>query len=280
MSKPLLNPILNINALISHRFRGFSTHENTIAGLIAALDFGVQNLEFDIRIAACGTPMVYHDEYAFDRYGNKQKLCKHKANSYKSLGGTFSHMPTFDDLLHAVKNNKNHTARLLIDIKDFGFETAIHALVMAHRLINRTVYVSWLPDVLFRMHELTPNTPLCLSHWCQNIDTAIAKKHTVYVSKDGNIKRTQAEYIIGMRSGWSVTPPLQGKILEILRTSGGGICVPQSMLTRKLSDYYHRQNMFVSTFSYTDWEAINQHNDKLNIDMYFIDNKQVFEQLL
>ena len=280
MSEPLLNPMLNINALISHRFRGFSTHENTIAGLIAALDFGVQNLEFDIRVAACGTPMVYHDEYALDKDGNKQRLCDYKASSYANLGGAFTHMPTFDDLLYAVKAHSNNTARLLIDIKDFGFETAIHALVMVHRLIDRTIYVSWLPDVLFRMYGLTSSTPLCLSHWCQNIDTAIAKRHNVYMSKDGIIKRTQAEYIIGVRSGWSVTSPLQGEMLEVLRSSGGGICVPQSMLTRKLSDYYHSQNMFVSTFSYTDWDTINQHNNTFNIDMYFIDNKQVFERLL
>ena len=61
------NPTLTIDALISHRFRGFAKRENTLEGLKAALDFGVVNLEFDVRVAACGTPMIYHDEYALDK---------------------------------------------------------------------------------------------------------------------------------------------------------------------------------------------------------------------
>ena len=51
--------------LISHRFRGFSYRENTIKGLMNALDLGVQVLEFDIRVTRCGTPIIYHDEYAW-----------------------------------------------------------------------------------------------------------------------------------------------------------------------------------------------------------------------
>ena len=68
------NPITMAN-LISHRFRGFSKYENTLDGLQAALDFGVINLEFDVRVAACGTPMVYHDEYAYDSGKTKRHLC-------------------------------------------------------------------------------------------------------------------------------------------------------------------------------------------------------------
>ena len=55
--------MVNFKTFISHRFRGFSDVENTIDGLNAALDFGVQQVEFDIRVSKCGTPMIYHDEY-------------------------------------------------------------------------------------------------------------------------------------------------------------------------------------------------------------------------
>ena len=54
-----------LTQLVSHRFRGFSPHENTIQGLNAALDFGVAQVEFDIRVTKCGTPLIYHDAVSY-----------------------------------------------------------------------------------------------------------------------------------------------------------------------------------------------------------------------
>ena len=78
--------------LISHRFRGFSPYENTISGLNAALDFGVLNLEFDIRVAKCGTPMIYHDEFALDKNGTAHRLSDVMASDYAELGGIFAQL--------------------------------------------------------------------------------------------------------------------------------------------------------------------------------------------
>ena len=86
--------LLDISNLISHRFRGFSKHENTLDGLLSALEFGVQLLEFDVRVASCGTPMVYHDQYARDKDGVIHNLSDYKASSFPDLGGDFVHMPT------------------------------------------------------------------------------------------------------------------------------------------------------------------------------------------
>ena len=270
---------LGMGALISHRFRGFSAYENTLAGLRAALDFGVLNLEFDVRVAACGTPMIYHDEYANDARGKRQYLSAHKAPSFSKRGGDFSRMPSFEELLQTVSAHKNKHARLLIDIKDYGFEHEIHALVMLYKLQARTIYVSWQPDVLYRLHDMAPDIPLCFSHWCMNVTPEIMTGHIVFRASGGVITHTDQNYIIGVRSGWSVETPLTGDMLSILQQSGGGVCVPQVMLTRTLCDHYHRKNLFVSTFSYTDWRTINEHQDRLNIDLYFIDNKKVFEEL-
>lgn len=270
---------VGIGALISHRFRGFSAYENTLKGLRATLDFGVQNLEFDVRIAKCGTPMVYHDEFALDGKGARQYLCDYKASEYAHLGGIFAQMPTLDALFSTIKVHSNKTAKLLIDIKDLGFEAEIHALVMYYHLQNRSIYVSWLPEVLYRIHELAPDIPLCLSHWCGDVSKKIAASHDMHISKDGIIPRLTDRYMTGVRYGWVSKQALSGDMLKILKNSSGGICVPQLMLSRGLSDFYHSQNLFVSTFSYTDWPSIHTHKSTLNVDMYFIDNKQVFEKL-
>jgi glycerophosphoryl diester phosphodiesterase len=270
---------VEIGALISHRFRGFSAYENTIIGLCAALDFGVLNLEFDVRMAKCGTPMIYHDEFALDGNGDKQYLCDHKASEYADLGGRFESMPTLDALFSAVKVHKNQSAKLLIDIKDLGFEHEIHALVMVYRLHHRAIYVSWVPEVLYRIHGLAPSIPLCLSHWCGDVSKEVAASHDMHISTDGIIPRLSDKYMTGVRYGWISKQALSGDMLDILKHSGGGICVPQFMLTRELSDFYHGQNLFVSTFSYTDWTSIHAHKSTLEVDLYFIDNKQVFDEL-
>lgn len=270
---------VSLNALISHRFRGFSNYENTIAGLNAALDFGVKIVEFDIRVARCGTPMIYHDEAAPDATGTHRHLSHHKASDFAALGGNFTHMPTADKLFEAIAAHAFKDTFLLIDIKDGGFEEAIHALVCLHRLQDRVSYVSWVPNVLYAMHDIAPNVPLCLSYWCQNPDASIRAKHEVNVAENGHVPRLSREYIHGERSGWFIDGALSGKLRDILIASKGSVCVPQNMVTREIIDNYHSDNLSVSTFSYIDWDHINDHNERLNIDLFFIDNKRVFDEI-
>ncbi|NNC36737.1 MAG: glycerophosphodiester phosphodiesterase [Hyphomonadaceae bacterium] len=275
---------ITMSNLISHRFRGFSKYENTLDGLRAALDFGVINLEFDVRMAACGTPMVYHDEYAKDARGKVRHLCDLIASSFKNTGGDFARMPTFEALLDVVASHKNTEAKLLVDIKDAGFEHEIHALLSLYRMQDRAVYVSWLPEVLYALDALAPTIPKCLSHWCQPVNALIRAHHKVFKSKDGNIPLQDSidfkgGYIMGVRSGWQITAPIKGQFLDLLKRSQGGICVPQDMATKELCQYYQGHGLFVSTFSYTDKTHLMDHRDTLGIDLYFIDNKKLFIDL-
>lgn len=271
--------MVRLEHLISHRFRGFSEHENTLAGFQNALDFGVLNLEFDIRVARCGTPMIYHDEHAKDARGKKRHIAEVAAANFPGIGGAFARMPTAEALFKLAAAHPNTDAKLLIDIKDAGFEEAIHALVCEKRLQNRVVYVSWIPNVLYAMHTLAPSIPLCLSHWCKSPNKAVRLIHKVHTAKDGHVPRLNDPYIHGERSGWYVKGGVRGELRQIIQTSGGSVCVPQNMVTADLVAGYHADNIAVSTFSYTRWKAINAHKDAFNIDLYFIDNKKVFDDL-
>ncbi len=269
--------MVQLSQLISHRFRGFAERENTIEGLKAALDFGVQVLEFDIRVTACGTPIIYHDEYAKDKSGKKRYLSKIFAKNLKNIGGIFSYMPTADLLFAAAAAHENNTAKLLVDIKDYGFEVEIDALIRAHGLQNRTVYVSWLPNVLYRMAEIAPDIPLCLSHWPQNPDKHTRKKHIVHNAPDGRIEHLPTDYIHGERSGWFVQGGLKGYLRMKIRQSGGSVCLPVNMLERDLIKDYQNEGIEVSAFSFVDWDTIDQFETAYGLDLYFIDNKKVFE---
>lgn len=265
--------------LISHRFRGFAPFENTVEGLNAALDFGVLNLEFDIRVTRCGTPMIYHDEHAKDGLGKKRLIAGLMARDIPHLGGTFAHMPTAEALFEAAAAHSNQEAKLLIDIKDAGFEEIIHAQVCSHGLLSRVVYVSWLPNVLYALHDISPDTPLCLSHWCKSPNRAIRLLHRVHDALDGHVPRLDRRFIHGERSGWFVNGGLKGELRDMLKSTGGSVCVPVGMVSADLVSDYHADGIEVSCFSYVKWNKINTHKERFNVDLFFIDNKAVFDGL-
>jgi len=47
--------------IIAHRGFSAKAPENTLSALEAALEAGVESVEFDIQTAACGTPVLFHD---------------------------------------------------------------------------------------------------------------------------------------------------------------------------------------------------------------------------
>jgi glycerophosphoryl diester phosphodiesterase len=264
--------MVDITQLISHRFRGFSEFENTVEGLRAALDFGVAQVEFDIRVTRCGTPLIYHDEAAVAPDGQSYKICDIMAKDRLSLGGVFEHMPTAEDLLRAAAAHKNN-ARLLIDIKDAGFENMLVALVKRFRLEPQVVWVSWLPETLYAIHDLIPDAPLTLSHWCKNPNAAIRSLHTVYQARGGHIPRPDRRMVIGERSGWFVDGPLRGEIRSLV----DNVCVPVDMVSRKLVQDYQADGIKVSAFSYVTRSGVDTAEKRLGLDDYFIDSKSVFD---
>ncbi len=270
---------LSIDDFISHRFRGFDTRENSLAGLRASLAFGVKYLEFDIRVAACGTPIVYHDEYAHDEQGKKRLIRNIKYNKFKQIGGDFKHFPTFEQLLKTIIGSGNKNAHFLVDIKDAGFEDAIYALIMLYRLQKRVTYVSWLPDVLYAMHELDKAAPLCLSHWCAKPDSHIRSKHIVYQAVNGEVARSQRKIIHGERSGWFIDGVVSGAMRDILVATKGSVCVPVNMVSRDLVGAYHKIGLSVSVFSYVDLAHAQSDKDAKNIDLFFVDDRSIFDML-
>lgn len=264
--------MVDISQLISHRFRGFSKFENTIEGLEAALDFGVAQVEFDIRVTRCGTPIIYHDEVAVAQDGRTHKICEIMAQDRRSLGGVFSHMPTAEALLEAAASH-NNKARLLIDMKDAGFEDMLVALAKRFGLEDKIVWVSWLPETLYAIHDLLPDAELTLSHWCKNPNSAIRSLHKTYKAKDGHIPRPDRTLVVGERSGWFVDGALRGEMRDLV----DNVCVPVNMVSRELIEDYKADGIKVSAFSYVTRNDVDLAEKTLGLDDYFIDSKAVFD---
>ena len=259
--------------LISHRFRGFATRESTIDGLVAALDFGVRQIEFDIRMTACGTPIITHDEAARSDAGDLIKIRDVRAANLSELGGDFACMPNARDLFQTIANHPNQDCRILIDVKDAGFEEMLYALCAEHRLRERAIWVSWLPEVLYALEDIDPGAEKCLSHWCSEPKTAIRAIHRVFEAKAGQIDRPERTYVHGERSGWWVEGPLQGRLREIV----DWVCVPAGQISRALMEDYHRDGTKISAFSYLTDEEIETAEAKHGHDAFFCDAIQPFE---
>tara|TARA_R110002020_G_scaffold54310_9_gene151568 strand:- start:1107 stop:1913 length:807 start_codon:yes stop_codon:yes gene_type:complete len=265
---------MNFSKLISHRFRGFSDFENSIDGLENALDFGVKQIEFDIRLARCGTPMIFHDESARDASGKARHLCDIMARDYVNTGGVFTHMPTADQLFSAISDHPNKDCQLLVDIKDAGAEFALYALAKSYGLSDRVVWVSWLPEVLYALNDIEPGQKLCLSHWCRRPGRFTRAIHHVFFADKGHIERPERTLVVGERSGWFVDGPLRGEIRKILTH----VCVPANQVWPALVDQYQADGIEVSAFSYTGKNTIEKESKRLKLDAYFIDNKGLFEE--
>ena len=268
--------MVSLAQLISHRFRGFSSFENTIEGLEAALDFGVQQVEFDIRVTRCGTPLIYHDEIALDSRGNALPICQIMARDRKSIGGVFAHMPTAEELFNAVAKHSNKTARLLIDMKDAGFEDMLVALIKASGLEDRVIWVSWLPETLYAIRDLLPDAKLTLSHWCQEPNSSVRSIHHVYEAKNGHIPRPSRQQVLGERSGWFVDGPLKGEMRELV----DNVCIPATMVSKDLVEQYQADGIGVSAFSYISRDQVEKAEQSFGLDDYFIDAKAAFDAFI
>jgi hypothetical protein len=261
-----------LSQLVSHRFRGFSDHENTIQGLLKTLDFGVSQVEFDIRVTRCGTPLIYHDEAAKDQFGQTHRICDIMAADRDRMGGKFGYMPTADALFGNAARHPNK-AKLLVDMKDAGFEDMLIALAHAHGIVDRIVWVSWLPETLYAVREQLPDAEITLSHWCQNPNALIRSVHTVHEAVDGEIARPYRRYAHGERSGWFVDGALSGEIRALV----DNVCVPADMVNRALVEDYQRDNIGVSAFSYVTRDSLENAGKFLKLNDYFIDSKTVFD---
>jgi glycerophosphoryl diester phosphodiesterase len=261
-----------LDQIISHRFRGFSDHESTLEGLIAALDFGVKQIEFDIRLTRCGTPLITHDESARDSSGVLRKICDVMAKDIPALGGDFTRMPSARDLFAAIADHENRDCVLLIDVKDAGFEEMLYALCAEHRLRDRSIWVSWLPEVLYAIHEIDPSARTCLSHWCQPPSLTTRTVHTVYDANLGHVDRPDRRYVHGERSGWFVDGPLRGHLRDIV----DWVCVPAGQISAALVEDYHADGTQVSAFSYMTLDAMNLAEQRYGHDAFFSDAKAPF----
>ncbi|HSW37297.1 MAG TPA: glycerophosphodiester phosphodiesterase [Candidatus Saccharimonadales bacterium] len=83
--------------IIGHRGARGLVPENTVASLLKALDYGVDEVEFDVRVTKDGVPILSHDPDMHDPAGNHLRITGH---TYEEL---LAHKPDLATLKQAIK---------------------------------------------------------------------------------------------------------------------------------------------------------------------------------
>lgn len=150
--------------IIAHR--GFSAQapENTLSAMEAALEAGAESVEFDLHIAACGTPVVFHDSMLGRTTNGVGPIQRRPVTQLKALDAgswfgpefTGERIPTQEELL---ANLKGRVYRVYQDIKGYreiGDMDRMVAITRQTGMDDVTVFVSGNWMVLNRLRELAP----------------------------------------------------------------------------------------------------------------------------
>ncbi|HEX5012916.1 MAG TPA: glycerophosphodiester phosphodiesterase [Candidatus Limnocylindrales bacterium] len=141
---------------LAHRGDWRRAPENTIAAFLAALDVpGCDGLEFDVRAAAGGAPVVIHDATLTRVQGVRRRVAALSPEELERHG-----VPTLEAVLAAVPRR----AFLDVELKGDPGRRAIDVLMAGRGPgLERAVVSSFEPDTLERVRRLVPSWPRWLN---------------------------------------------------------------------------------------------------------------------
>lgn len=150
--------------IIAHR--GFSAQapENTLSAFEAAIETGVESVEFDVQTAACGTPVVFHDPMLGRTTNGVGPLRRRPLAHLKALdagswfGSEFvgERIPTLEE---ALADLRGRVFRVYQDIKGYREIEDLDRMVEITRnaeMAEATVFISSDWVVMNRIREVAP----------------------------------------------------------------------------------------------------------------------------
>jgi glycerophosphoryl diester phosphodiesterase len=153
--------------IIGHRGYAARYPENTLPSLLAALDAGARAVEFDVRVAACGTPVLFHDATLERTTSGTGALADHDLGALRSLdagswfdpafAGTL--VPTLEEALRVTlaRPDGPSATRLYVEIKavrEPADVARILALVERARARDRVILISLDFEILAGIRRL------------------------------------------------------------------------------------------------------------------------------
>ncbi len=141
---------------LAHRGDWRRAPENTLPALVAALEVpACDGLEFDVRLAADGVPVLLHDKTLARVQGRPELVGELRARALEDLG-----VPSLADVLATIP----HRAFLDVELKGRHDRAVVEVLAAGRgpSLVNAVVS-SFKPDTLERVAGLVPTWPRWLN---------------------------------------------------------------------------------------------------------------------
>lgn len=167
--------------VIAHRGASAIAPENTLVAFSKAIELGCQWIEFDVMRAACGTPVIFHDD-TLDRTTNGHgQLAAYTYEALKKLDAGSWFEPRFKNtripsLLEVVTFLQSNHLCANVEIKpSFAHEEKelvqqAVAMIAAHLPRDRILYSSFSLSALHYLREAAPDCHLgfLLHEWEPN----------------------------------------------------------------------------------------------------------------
>lgn len=270
------NLLRSHDKLLSHRGRGFGYPEATLEAIRQSLKSGIRYLELDTRVDSDKVIYCYHHSRVLTWLG--LPLLRHLAGNAVARRGILR----LDEALDAVAKVIAPDQRLCLDIKDYGFEQDHLELVDHYGLVCNTMFISWIPQTLQRLHEISSTSPLILGHInLQFLQTGSDLVERLIGERELRIfdfillgsrsfLRTPA-HTIGFQHGL-LCAQLPEPYIQLLQDSRGGICVPYISLCDRLDAWCVSHHLRQWVFTVNNETRYRQLVDRKAIDVVFSDD--------
>jgi glycerophosphoryl diester phosphodiesterase len=141
--------------VISHAACGGHAPENTLAGIRAALDFGVDAIEIDVRASADGMPVLMHDATVDRTTNGSGAVAEFSLEQLRGIDAGGEPVPTLIEVLA----NTVGRALLVIEVKQPGIEERIATVVRDCGALDDVMAWSFIPQALESMRRVEPRLP-------------------------------------------------------------------------------------------------------------------------
>ena len=136
--------------IIGHRGYAARAPENTLTSIEAALTAGARAVEFDVRVASCGTPVVIHDE-TLDRttegegpvsWQTVERLRTLDAGAWFDPGFAGERIPTLREALDHLAGRAHHIYPEVKGIREPSDVDRMVRIVRDRAMSDRTTFIS------------------------------------------------------------------------------------------------------------------------------------------
>jgi glycerophosphoryl diester phosphodiesterase len=135
---------------------GFGHPENSLKALRQALTSNVHGIELDLRLTKDHKWVVMHNPFF---KGEEQKVLKIHQSTLSRLR---REVLPLDTALALIATDEKKT--LFLDVKDVGEEKQILKMLENYGLLDRTIIISWEPEVLRRVYNRNSGVKLGFSY--------------------------------------------------------------------------------------------------------------------